>query len=69
MKMADEEEHGNTGILKLSRSCLRIGRWLTENAAAVKIAAEMEIYRVSPQKMPIFQNVSYISSNEICQEK
>ena len=50
-------------------SCLRIGHWLTEDAVAVKIAAEMEVSRVSPQKMPFSQNVSYISSNEICHEK
>ena len=36
MRMATEEEHGHTGILKLSGSYLRIGRWMTEDAAAVK---------------------------------
>ena len=55
MKMAAEEEHGNTGIFKLSGSCLRIGRWLTEDAAAVKIAAEMEVSRVSPQKYTLLR--------------
>ena len=36
MKMAAEEENGHTGTLKLSGSCLQIGRWLAEDAAAVK---------------------------------
>ena len=36
MKMAAEEEHGHTGIFKQSGLCLRIGSWLTEDAAAVK---------------------------------
>ena len=36
MKMAAEEKHGHTGILQLSGSCVRIGRWLAKDAAAVK---------------------------------
>ena len=52
----------HTGIFKLSGSCWLIRCCLEEDAAAVKIAAEMNVYRVKPQQIPISQNLGYIIS-------
>ena len=41
-------------------------RWLAEDAAAVKNGRCDGFFLVSPQQMPISQNLSYIYPNEIC---
>ena len=56
----------NTCTFKLSGSYWTIRRWLAEDVAAVKRATEMDIFRVTPQQMPISQNICYIYKNEIC---
>ena len=43
----------HTGTFKLSGSCWTIRRWFAEDASAVKMAAEMDVFRVSPQQMHI----------------